>query len=208
MVSINIRNITGQELDEQVELDDGLYNYKYCPHAVKETVRYIRACWRSGNHKVKTRGEVRGSTRKLYRQKGTGNARAGSLRSPLRRHGGVVFGPVVRSHNFKLNKKIRKSAMRSVISKGLNDKTFMVVDMINLPDNKTKSLMALIKTHKIKSCLFIEQSIKENFYLACRNIQSVDYITIESLNVYNLLLYRNVICSVSAFKDIEAKLLL
>jgi large subunit ribosomal protein L4 len=206
MTTLKVYDLDRQEAGT-VELHDKIADAALNPFVVKDTVVAYQSQLRQGTHKVKSRAEVAGSTRKLFRQKGTGNARAGSLRSPLRRHGGIVFGPVPRSHELSINKKVKKKALASVIAMKLKSNELLVVDQLKLPDHKTKSLVKILKNLKMEQSLIVYSEEDKNFDLASRNLQSVKYIHSSGVNVFDMLNYPNLIVTKAALQDLEGRLL-
>lgn len=161
---------------------------------------------RSGNHKTKGISEISGTTRKPWSQKGTGRARQGSLRSPQFRGGAVIFGPVVRDHSFKLTKKLRKLGLKHALSeKNLNQK-FIVVDSVEMPDFKTKSLVDRLNKLNLSSALFVTANKDENFARACSNIIGIDVIPTIGLNVYDILKHEHLVITQDALKLLEDRL--
>jgi len=132
-----------------VEIDDSITDTPYHKHVVSEVVRQFLASKQQGTHSTKNRSEVAYSTRKLYRQKGTGSARAGSAKSPIRRHGGTIFGPQFHSHSIRLNKKTRLLAAKSAFAEKIRENGVMVLDKLELNDNKTKNLKSLLSTFEL-----------------------------------------------------------
>ena len=174
----------------EIELSNSMTQTPLHKMALKQSVLYFLASKRGGNHSTKKRSEVAYSTKKLYRQKGTGNARVGSARSPIRRHGGVTFGPKPRNYSFRLNKKFKKLAFFSIISEKFRKKQILVMDKIDLVDYKTKNLKLILDNLGIKKVLIVDNKKNENLKLASRNIQGVTTISEKSLNVYELMRFQ------------------
>jgi len=191
---------------EPLELADGLTEAPYNPFLVKDAVVYQRAKLRQGTHATKTRSQVAGSTRKLYRQKGTGNARAGDRKATQRRGGGIVFGPVPRSHATKLNKKVRKAALRSAVAEKLRQGNLVVLDAIEPPSQKTKEFAAWLKGLEAPEALIVTHEIGDNLALAARNLPRVVVAHFTQLNVYNLLLYDKVLVTRQAMLALQERL--
>ena len=158
MAILKKKKITGEESGEVSFKDEALLKEER-PFEVQQVVRQFLASQHRGTHKTKTRSEVKGSRRKLFKQKGTGNARAGDAKSPLRRHGGVAFGPVVRSHDFKVNKKVKKIALSSVLHQYINEKKMHVLNTLEnsleIIAPKTKEVSKLMKTMNLDKALFV-----------------------------------------------------
>jgi len=140
---------------------------------------------RSGNHKVKGMGEVSGTTRKPYKQKGTGNARQGSLRAPQFRTGGAVHGPVVRDHGYSLNKKVRRLGLVSALSQKAAEGKLVILDAIGAVE-KTKEMAAKVKNFGWKSALIVDATVAENFVRASRNVHGLDVLPVVGANVYDI----------------------
>ena len=146
-----------------IEIDDSITDTPYNRNVVSEVVRQFLASKQQGTHSTKNRAEVAYSTRKLYRQKGTGSARSGSAKSPLRRHGGTIFGPQFRSHSIRLNKKTRLLAAKSAFAEKIRQDGVMVLDNLELNDNKTKNLKSLLSTFDLPSkILIVTDQISDN----------------------------------------------
>ncbi len=156
---------------------------------INEVIRWQRACARQGTHKAKTRGEVSGGGKKPFRQKGTGNARQGSIRSPLNRAGGVTFGPKPRSYKYKLPSKIRKQALKQALSYLWREKKVFFVQDMKSPQGKTKELYSRLKSFGLKKALLVDcrQSADPLFKRAVVNLKSFQFLPVEALNVYDLL---------------------
>jgi len=171
-----------------IEIDDSITDTPYNRNVVSEVVRQFLASKQQGTHSTKNRSEVAYSTRKLYRQKGTGSARSGSAKSPLRRHGGTIFGPQFRSHSIRLNKKTRLLATKSAFAEKIRQDDVIVIDKLELNDNKTKNLKSLLSTLKLNSkVLIVTDQISNNLQLASRNLREVHVLSHRSLNVYEIM---------------------
>ena len=171
-----------------IEIDDSITNTPYNRNVVSEVVRQFLASKQQGTHSTKNRSEVAYSTRKLYRQKGTGSARAGSAKSPLRRHGGTIFGPQFRSHSIRLNKKTRLLATKSAFAEKIRQDDVIVIDKLELNDNKTKNLKSLLSKLNLNSkVLIVTDQISDNLQLASRNLREVHVLSHRSLNVYEIM---------------------
>jgi large subunit ribosomal protein L4 len=206
MATIKVVDLGNQETGT-VELHDRIADSKWHPFIIRDAVVSYQSERQQGTHKAKGRSEVSGSTRKLYRQKGTGNARAGSLRSPIRRHGGVAFGPVPRSHTVAINKKVKKKALASVIGTKLRQNELIVIDSIALQSHKTRDLVRIMSAMKIADTLFVFEQSDPNFLLASRNLPNVKAVHSSGLNVYDALNYRNIVITRAALQDLEGRLL-
>ena len=185
-----------------VEIDDSITDTPYHKHVVSEVVRQFLASKQQGTHSTKNRSEVAYSTRKLYRQKGTGSARSGSAKSPLRRHGGTVFGPQFRNHSIRLNKKTRLLASKSAFAEKIRQDGVMVLDNLELNDNKTKNLKSLLSTFDLPSkVLIVTDQISDNLRLASRNLHDVHVLSHRSLNVYEIMRNNKVIFTKKALES-------
>ncbi len=187
-MKLAVYKTTGEESGRTVELRDEIYGVEPNDHAIYLDVKQFLAHARHGNHKSKERGEIRGSTRKIKRQKGTGTARAGSIKSPIFRGGGRVFGPRVRDYSFKLNKKVKQLARKSALSYKLKDQAIMVVEDFNFNDPKTKNMVDLKEKLKIseKKVLFVLNQPNNNVYLSSRNLPGVKIVTTSELSTYDI----------------------
>ena len=184
------------------EIDDSITDTPYHKYVVSEVVRQFLASKQQGTHSTKNRAEVAYSTRKLYRQKGTGSARSGSAKSPLRRHGGTVFGPQFHSHSIRLNKKIRLLAAKSAFAEKIRQDEIMVLDKLELDDNKTKNLKSLLSTFELPSkVLIVTDQISDNLRLASRNLNGIHVLSHHSLNVYEIMRNSKVIFTKNALES-------
>ena len=197
----------GNKAAGKVEIDDIIMETPYHRKAVSEVVRQFLAANQQGTHSTKNRAEVAYSTRKLYRQKGTGSARAGSARSPIRRHGGTIFGPRMRSHSFRLNKKTKRLATLSVFAEKVRQDGILVLDSLNLTDNKTKNLKAVLtKLELSEKVLIVAEEVSENLRLASRNLPDVHVLSFRSLNVYEIMKYTKVVFLKDALEAYKERL--
>ena len=166
----------GSEAGRQVELDDSVFGLEPNDHAIWLDVRAIQAHKRQGTHKTKERAEVSKSTRKLYRQKGTGNARAGSAKSPLRKGGGTIFGPRPHEYTLQVNRKTKQLARRSALAHKLNDGSLRIVEALQLDVPKTREVISMLKGNAdgVRRVLVLTDGQDDLFYRSARNIQGVD----------------------------------
>jgi large subunit ribosomal protein L4 len=206
MTTLKVYNLEKKEAGS-VELHDKIADATLNPFVIKDVVVAYQSSLQQGTHKAKGRSEVAGSRRKLFRQKGTGNARAGSLQSPVRRHGGVAFGPVPRSHELSVNKKVKKKALASAIAMKLKNNELLVVEDLKLPDHKTKNLAKILQNFKMEQALVVYSEEEQNFGLASRNLQSLKCVHSSGVNVYDVLNHKNIIVTKDALLDIEGRLL-
>ena len=185
-----------------IEIDDSITDTPYNRNVVSEVVRQFLASKQQGTHSTKNRSEVAYSTRKLYRQKGTGSARSGSAKSPLRRHGGTIFGPQFRSHSIRLNKKTRLLATKSAFAEKIRQDDVIVLDKLELNNNKTKNLKSLLSTLKLNSkVLIVTDQISDNLQLASRNLREVHVLSHRSLNVYEIMKNNKVVFTKKALES-------
>jgi large subunit ribosomal protein L4 len=187
MPVVDVLNLSGKKVG-QVDLADAVFGAKVNPHLLHEASRWYMREIRSGTHKTKDKSEVSGAGRKLWRQKGTGHARVGSIRSPLWRHGGTVHGPKPRDYSYALPKKMLLGALRSALSAKLADQKLTVVDEWSLDTHKTKALAeALGKLNHTKSSLIVSHGENRNLELASRNLERVKLVAPNAVQAYDLL---------------------
>ena len=188
-MELAVLNTLGQETGRKVVLSDAVFGVEANDHAIYLDVKQYLADQRQGTHKAKQRNEVAGSTRKLKRQKGTGGARCGSIKSPLFPGGGRVFGPVPRDYSFKLNKKLKQLASRSALTYKAQAGAICVLENPAMEAPKTKAVVALAKALNVenKKVLVVLPETNVNFQLSCRNIPSVKPILAQNLNTYEVM---------------------
>ena len=188
-MELAVLNTLGQETGRKVVLSDAVFGVEANDHAIYLDVKQYLADQRQGTHKAKQRNEVAGSTRKLKRQKGTGGARCGSIKSPLFPGGGRVFGPVPRDYSFKLNKKLKQLARRSGLTYKAQAGAIQVLENPAMEAPKTKAVVAIAKALKVenKKVLVVLPETNVNFQLSCRNIPSVKPILAQNLNTYEVM---------------------
>ena len=202
MPVVDVVNLDGKKVG-QVELAEAVFGAKVNPHLLHEASRWYLRGLRAGTHKTKDKSEVSGAGRKLWRQKGTGRARIGSIRSPLWRHGGTVHGPEPRDYAYALPKKMLRGALRSALSAKLAEQKLTVVDGWTLESHKTQNLVsALEKLNRTKSALLVSHGENRNLELASRNIQGVKLAASHGLEPYDVLKHDLVLLS----KDAAARL--
>jgi large subunit ribosomal protein L4 len=198
MPKVDVYDLSNNKVGE-VELSDAVFGAAVNEHLLYEAVRAQLAGRRAGTHKVKTRAEVSGSGKKLWRQKGTGRARMGSIRSPIWRHGGTVHGPVPRDYSYKLPRKMLLGALRSALSAKLRDGELKVVQAFSLADHKTKTAAAALKTlEAARKVLLVDNSGDRNLSLGSRNLQGVTLVPTRDVTVYDLLGHDRVLLSEAA----------
>ena len=188
-MELAVLNTQGQETGRKVVLSDAVFGVEANDHAIYLDVKQFLADQRQGTHKAKQRNEVAGSTRKLKRQKGTGGARCGSIKSPLFPGGGRIFGPVPRDYSFKLNKKLKRLARRSALTYKAQAGAIQVLENPAMEAPKTKAVVALTKALNVenKKVLIVLPETNVNFQLSCRNIPSVKPIVAQNLNTYEVM---------------------
>jgi len=206
MAVIEVHNIEGKSV-AQVDLPDAVFNVPVKTHVLHEVVTLQLAQRRSANPKVKHRGDVAGSTRKLYKQKGTGRARRGDIKSPLLRGGGVIFGPDGRKYAYSLPKKVRQLALKMALSSKLQDQALLVLDRFDLGEIKTKSFVSIVKALNLNSALIVTEAKNEKLERSSRNVPTVKVLRSEGLNVYDVLKYDTLVLLQPAIKTIEGRLI-
>ena len=206
MPVIDVQNTKGKQIS-QVELADDVFSIPVKSSVLHEVVTMQLSNRRSGSAAVKHRSDVRGSGKILFRHKGTGRARRGDIISPLLRGGGVVFGPDKRNYSYKVPKKVRKLALKMALSSKLRENELVVLDQFELDEIKTKKIVDVLKTLKLKSTLIVTEKHNDHLELSARNIPDVKVIRSEGLNVYDILKYRMLVLLEPAVKNIEGRLL-
>ena len=188
-MKIAIVDKEGKDTGKKAELKDSIFRIEPNDHAVYLDVKHHMANQRQGTHKTKERGEIRGSTAKIKRQKGTGTARAGSIKSPIMRGGGRAFGPRPRDYDFKLNKKVKQLARKSALSYKAIEKAIIVLEDMKFGEPKTKNLVDLNVALKIsdEKSLFVLGEQNKSLYLSSRNLKSTEVITASELNTYKIM---------------------
>ena len=188
-MELAVLNTLGQETGRKVVLSDAVFGVEANDHAIYLDVKQYLADQRQGTHKAKQRNEVAGSTRKLKRQKGTGGARCGSIKSPLFPGGGRIFGPVPRDYSFKLNKKLKRLARRSALTYKAQANAITVVENLAFEAPKTKAVVALAEALKVsdKKVLVVLPETNVNLQLSCRNLPYVKTVLASSLNTYEVM---------------------
>jgi large subunit ribosomal protein L4 len=192
MPTVDIVDIENKVVS-QVELNEKLFKGPIKEHVVHEVVRLQMARRRAGTASTKNRALVSGSRRKPWRQKGTGRARAGSRQSPLWRGGGVVFGPQVRDYGFKVNRKVRRSALRAVLSEKLREGQLKILDRLELTEISTRRMVEILQGLELDNALIIIPDRDEVIERSARNIPSVKVLPVEGLNVYDVLRYQELV---------------
>ena len=188
-MELNIVNITGEDTGKKVTLNDSIFKVEPNDHAIYLDVKQYLANKRQGTHKAKERSDIAGSTRKIKRQKGTGTARAGSIKSPLFRGGGRVFGPKPRDYSFKLNKKVKQLARKSALSYKVINNNIKVLEDFNFEAPKTKEFVNLRNNLDVadKKVLLVLSEQNKNIYLSSRNLQDVKVVNVSDLATYDIM---------------------
>ena len=206
MAVVNVINSKAQKVS-QIDLVDTIFNIPVKGSVLHEVVTMQLARRRSGSAAVKHRSDVKGSGRKLFRQKGTGRARRGDIKSPLLRGGGSTFGPDPRSYAYKVPKKVRRLALKMALSSKLKEENLVVLDEFGLDTIKTREFVKVMNALNTKNALIITEKKNENLELSARNVPNIKVLRVEGLNVYDILKYDNVVLFESSIKSIEGRLL-
>jgi large subunit ribosomal protein L4 len=206
-MKIPVFNIEGKETGKKVDLKDSIFGIEPNDHAIYLDVKHYMANTRQGTHKAKQRSEIVGSTRKIKRQKGTGTARAGSIKNPLFRGGGRTFGPNPRDYNFKLNKKVKLLARKSALTYKAKTNSVMVLEDFSLEAPKTREFADLRKNLKIndKKSLLVIEKYDRNIALASRNIQESKIILVNNLNTYDIMNSGMLVFMESSLNTLQSK---
>lgn len=204
-MEINVLNVSGQETGAKVQLSDTVFAIEPNDHAIYLDVKLYLANQRQGTHKSKQRNEISGSTRKLHKQKGTGGARAGSIKSPLFNGGGRVFGPQPRDYSFKLNKKLKQLARKSALSYKAQDNSIVVLEDFTFESVKTKSFIKLVADLNLtnEKTLLVLPAANNNIYLSSRNLKKAKVITADQLSTYDVLNAGKLLLTTGSVKTLE-----
>lgn len=203
MPKVTMFNQTGAQVGE-IELADAVFGIAPNEHVLFDAVMMQRASLRQGTHKVKTRSEVRGGGRKPWKQKGTGRARQGSIRSPQWRGGGIVFGPAPRSYAYKLPKKVRRLAIKSALSTKVLEESMLVLEDLVLNAPKTKDMVTVLQGLSVqKKVLIVTADLNENVALSARNIQGITVLAANEVNVIDVLHHDTLIMTKAAVEKVE-----
>jgi len=205
-MKLKVYDIKGKETGRTIELPKSIFGIEPNEHVVYLAVKQYLANQRQGTHKAKERGEVRGSTRKIKRQKGTGTARAGAIRNPLYKGGGRVFGPRPRNYSFKLNKKVKRLARKSALSSMLKEGKIMIVEEFDFDSPKTKNFIEVLKSFDLadKKSTFVFVNPNKNVYLSSRNLPNSKVVNSSNLNTYNILNSGKLVLTEPSIAEIEA----
>lgn len=204
-MKLKVVDIQGKETGKSVNLKKDIFGIEPNDHAIYLDVKQYLANQRHGTHKAKERAEIAGSTRKIKKQKGTGTARAGSIKSPVFVGGGRAFGPRPRNYGFKLNKKVKQLARKSALTYKAKDKGIIVLDALNMDAPKTKEFVAIQNNLKIndKKSLFVLPEANKNIYLSSRNLQGVKVVLASELTTYDVLNSASLVILEGSLEKIE-----
>jgi len=207
-MKVAVLDINGKDTGRKVELSKEVFGIEPNDHAIYLDVKQYLANKRQGTHKSKERAEIAGSTRKIKKQKGTGTARAGSIKSPVFRGGGRIFGPRPRSYSFKLNKNLKQLARKSALSIQAKDNNLVVVEDFNFDTAKTKNFTNVLKALELESkkSLFVMSGSNNNVYLSSRNLKTSKVVSNSGLNTYGILNAGKVVISESSLEEIKNNL--
>ena len=208
VMKVSVVNQKGKDTGRQVDLSKDVFGVDPHEHALYLDVKQYLAHQRQGTHKTKERAEIKGSTRKIKKQKGTGTARAGSLKNPLFRSGGRVFGPRVRSYNQKVNKNVKRLARMSALSLKVKNKSLTVVEDFDFDTPRTKSFNAILDALGLsdKKSLLVLGSVSKNVYMSARNLQRAEVVTDTELSTYKIVNAQHLILAESAVNSINSNL--
>ena len=202
MAKVSVYNMEGNEVGT-MELSDAVFGVEIKENLVHQAVRLQLADNRQGTQKAKTRSEVSGGGKKPWRQKGTGHARQGSIRAPQWTGGGIVFAPTPRDYSFKMNRKEKQAALKSVLTSKVQENKFLVLDELKFEGPKTKDMKKVLDALKVDDALVIVGKDSDNVVLSARNLEDVATTAPESINVYDILKHNTVIATKSSVASIE-----
>ena len=205
MPTVDVYNQKREKVAEIV-LSEDVFGSPARTDLMSAVVRYQDAKSRQGTHKVKGRAEVRGGGKKPFRQKGTGRARQGTTRAPQWRGGGVVHGPTPRSYAFKLNKKVRRAALRSALSHRIAEGSVVILENLELPEIKTKHVQQLLSTFELKDALLVMPERDEKVFLSARNLPNVTFLPVQGVNVKDVLHRGNLVLTAAAVEALTTRL--
>jgi large subunit ribosomal protein L4 len=208
-MKVSVLNIKGKETGRSVELSKKVFEINPSDHAVYLDVKQYLANQRQGNAKTKERAEIKGSTRKIKKQKGTGTARAGSIKNPLFRGGGTIFGPRPRDYELKVNKSVKKLARKSALTDKCKTKSISVVENIDFKTPKTKSFNDLLKAFGLegKKTLFVMDGVNKNVYLSARNLNKSEVVTDSEISTYKIINAQHLVIEENAVEKIQSNLI-
>ena len=208
-MKVSVLNIKGKETGREVELSKKVFEIESSENAVYLDVKQYLANQRQGNAKTKERAEIKGSTRKIKKQKGTGTARAGSIKNPLFRGGGTIFGPRPRDYELKVNKSVKKLARKSALTDKCKTKSISVVENIDFKTPKTKSFNDLLKAFGLegKKTLFVMDGVNKNVYLSARNLKKSEVVTDSEISTYKIVNAQHLVIEENAVEKIQSNLI-
>lgn len=206
MTVVDIVNCNAEKVS-QVELEDDIFSIPVKPNVLHEVVTMQLANRRAGSASVKHRSDVRGSRKKLFRQKGTGRARRGDVKSPLLRGGGSVFGPDPRSYSYKVPKKVKRLALKMALSSKLKEDNIIVLDKFELDQIRTKEFLSVMDALNTKNALIITEKENKNLELSSRNVPDVKVLKVEGMNVRDILKYKRLVLLEASIEPIKGRLL-
>lgn len=201
MVKVKVRNIQNKEVSE-MELPEAIFDYPLKEHLIYEAVKNYNANQRQGTACTKTRSEVSGSGKKLWKQKGTGRARMGAIRSPLWRKGGTTFGPKPRDYSYAMPKKARRNAIKSVLSEKIRNDRLFILDELKLDSGKTKDTIKALSRFQFDKLLIVDKRDNNDLMLSTRNIPHIKAIDVGEMNIYDSLNYNYIMLSVDVVKKL------
>lgn len=207
-MQVEVLNWENQVVETKT-IDDNIFAVATRTDIIQRVILWQRAKARAGTHKTKSRKEVSGSTRKIYAQKGSGRARHGSIKAPIFVGGGITFGPVVRSHAFSLNKKVRALGLKSALSTKFREKNVIVMNDINIEEKKTAAMLGKLNGMGMKQnarILMIDSSISENIRLSSANLHKVDVLPVIGINVLDIIKHEKIIITTSAIDNLQTRL--
>jgi large subunit ribosomal protein L4 len=204
MSTIEVRNTKNEKVGE-IELNDQIFNREVKPYVLHDVVRQQRAAKRAGTASTKTRREVRGSSAKPWRQKGTGRARAGSRQSPIWRGGGVAFGPKPRDYSFKLNRKVKQQAVAMAMSARFQEGNLVVLDDFTMEAIKTREFVTIMNLLELNNALIVVDSDNDTLTKSSRNVPGYKVMKSEGLNVYDILLHEKLVLLQPAIENLEER---
>lgn len=208
-MKVSVLNIKGKDTGREIELSKKVFEINASEHAVYLDVKQYLANQRQGNAKTKERAEIKGSTRKIKKQKGTGTARAGSIKNPLFRGGGTIFGPRPRNYQFKLNKNVKKLARKSALSNKCKSKSISIIEKIDLKSPKTKSFNDLLKAFGLedKKTLFVMDGVNKNVYLSARNLKKSEVVTDSEVSTYKIVNAQHLVIEENVIEKLQSNLI-
>lgn len=208
-MKVSVLNIKGKDTGREIELSKKVFEIDTSEHAVYLDVKQYLANQRQGNAKTKERAEIKGSTRKIKKQKGTGTARAGSIKNPLFRGGGTIFGPRPRNYEFKLNKNVKKLARKSALSNKCKSKSISIIEKIDLKSPKTKSFNDLLKAFGLddKKTLFVMDGVNKNVYLSARNLKKSEVVTDSEVSTYKIVNAQHLVIEENVIEKLQSNLI-